>query len=120
MIHERDFLIAMDRGDKNINGIIKKTALATEHMKISTLLKSMQKAKVHLAVVVDEYGGTLGIVTMEDILEELGRQNLGRTRRSSGILREARPQHLQGWTGKRRLSDFFELSPVESGKKVRL
>ena len=71
MIHERDFLIAMDRGDKNVNGIIKKTALATEHMKISTLLKSMQKAKVHLAVVVDEYGGTLGIVTMEDILEEL-------------------------------------------------
>ena len=37
MIHERDFLIAMDRGDKNVNGIIKKTALATEHMKISTL-----------------------------------------------------------------------------------
>lgn len=71
MIHERDFLISLDRGDKNINGIIKKTALATEHMKISTLLRSMQKAKVHLAVVVDEYGGTLGIVTLEDILEEL-------------------------------------------------
>ena len=71
MIHERDFLIALDRGARSINGIIKKTALATEHMKISTLLKSMQKSKVHLAVVVDEYGGTLGIVTLEDILEEL-------------------------------------------------
>ena len=71
MIHERDFLIALDRGAKSVNNIIKKTALATEHMKISTLLKSMQKSKVHLAVVVDEYGGTLGIVTLEDILEEL-------------------------------------------------
>ena len=45
--------------------------IATEHMKISTLLKSMQRQKVHMAVVVDEYGGTLGIVTLEDILEEL-------------------------------------------------
>ena len=71
MIHERDFLIALDRGERSIRNIIKKTALATEHMKISTLLKSMQKSKVHLAVVVDEYGGTLGIVTLEDILEEL-------------------------------------------------
>lgn len=40
-------------------------------MKISALLKSMQRQKVHMAVVVDEYGGTLGIVTLEDILEEL-------------------------------------------------
>ena len=71
MIHERDFFTALDGGEKSILPIIKKTAIATEHMKISTLLKNMQKQKVHLAVVVDEYGGTLGIVTLEDILEEL-------------------------------------------------
>lgn len=71
MIHEKDFMIAFDRGDTSVKSIIKKTALATEHMRISTLLKNMQKSKVHLAVVVDEYGGTLGIVTLEDILEEL-------------------------------------------------
>ena len=39
--------------------------------KISDLLKLLQKNKAHIAVVLDEYGGTLGIVTMEDILEEL-------------------------------------------------
>lgn len=71
MIHEKDFLNAFERGDTNIRSIIKKTAIATEHMRVSTLLRSMQKSKVHLAVVVDEYGGTLGIVTLEDILEEL-------------------------------------------------
>ena len=38
---------------------------------ISLLLKKLQQAKTHVAVVVDEYGGTCGIVTMEDILEEL-------------------------------------------------
>jgi CBS domain containing-hemolysin-like protein len=43
----------------------------TEHAKISDLLRQLQKKKVHIAVVLDEYGGTLGIVTLEDILEEL-------------------------------------------------
>jgi CBS domain containing-hemolysin-like protein len=40
-------------------------------MKISVLLRTLQKQKVHMATVLDEYGGTLGIVTLEDILEEL-------------------------------------------------
>ena len=71
MIHEKDFLAAYDRGETSIAHLVKKVAVATEHMKISTLLKSFQKSKVHLAVVVDEYGGTLGIVTLEDVLEEL-------------------------------------------------
>ena len=71
MIHEKDFMAAFERGDSNIKGIIKKTVLATEHMRISTLLRSMQKSKVHMAIVIDEYGGTLGIVTLEDIIEEL-------------------------------------------------
>lgn len=71
MIHNIDFFTALERGDQNIKKVITPTAVATEHMKISTLLRSMQKQKVHMAVVVDEYGGTLGIATLEDILEEL-------------------------------------------------
>ena len=71
MIHEKDFFNAYVSGAKNIRNILTSTALATEHMQISVLLKSLQKQKVHMAVVIDEYGGTLGIVTLEDILEEL-------------------------------------------------
>lgn len=71
MIHNIDFFTALEKGEKSIKNYITPVAIATEHMKISTLLKSMQRQKVHMAVVVDEYGGTLGIVTLEDILEEL-------------------------------------------------
>lgn len=71
MIHNIDFFAALEKGETSIKNAISPTAYATEHMKISTLLKSMQKQKVHMAIVVDEYGGTLGIATLEDILEEL-------------------------------------------------
>ncbi|MBO4323533.1 MAG: HlyC/CorC family transporter [Clostridia bacterium] len=71
MIHEKDFFIALEKGAKNIKGIITSIAYATEHMKIPVLLRSMQRQQVHMAAVVDEYGGTLGLVTLEDILEEL-------------------------------------------------
>lgn len=71
MIHEKDFFNAYVSGAKNIKNILTTIAIATEHMQISVLLRSMQKQKVHMAVVIDEYGGTLGVVTLEDILEEL-------------------------------------------------
>ena len=69
--HDKDFFKEFLNGKKNIDGILQNAVYTTEHVKISALLKQLQKKKVHIAVVLDEYGGTLGIVTMEDILEEL-------------------------------------------------
>lgn len=71
MIHEKDFFCALQKGEKNINSMIKKVALVSPTMKISDLLKLLQKEKSHMAIVIDEFGGTEGIVTLEDILEEL-------------------------------------------------
>lgn len=70
-IHEKDFFKIYLSGKKEIDSIIQTATYTTEHVKISALLKQLQKKKVQIAVVLDEYGGTLGIVTMEDILEEL-------------------------------------------------
>ncbi len=70
-IHEKDFFNAYLSGKKGIDGILQSAYYTTEHAKISDLLRSLQKKKVHIAVVLDEYGGTLGLVTLEDILEEL-------------------------------------------------
>ncbi len=70
-IHQKDFYTAYLRGKKGIDGIMQNAVYTTEHIKISDLFKQLQKKKVHIAVVLDEYGGTLGLVTLEDILEEL-------------------------------------------------
>lgn len=70
-IHEKDFFTAYLTGKKNINDILQNAFYTTEHAKISVLLRQLQKKKVHIAIVLDEYGGTLGLLTLEDILEEL-------------------------------------------------
>ncbi len=70
-IHQKDFFFAYLNGKENIDDILQNAVYTTEHIKISALLKQLQKQRVHLAVVLDEYGGTLGVVTLEDILEEL-------------------------------------------------
>lgn len=70
VIHEKDFYKAYEEG-KGVADIMQKPFFASAQAKISKLLKTMQKKRVHMAVILDEYGGTQGIVTMEDILEEL-------------------------------------------------
>lgn len=71
VIHEKDFYALMHDGGTNIKGIIQSSVCVSSSMKISTVLRMLQKAKIHMAIVVDEFGGTEGIVTLEDILEEL-------------------------------------------------
>lgn len=70
-IHEKDFFNAYLSKKNNIDEILQNAFYTTEHVKISILLRQLQKKKTHIAVVLDEFGGTLGIVTLEDILEEL-------------------------------------------------
>lgn len=70
-IHEKDFYNSYLNGGKDIVGILAKVESASEHTKISDLLKTLQGKKCQIAVVYDEYGGVVGMVTIEDILEEL-------------------------------------------------
>ena len=70
-VHQKDFYVGCGITEKPLEEIIVPPLFVLENEPISRLLKTLQKAKTHVAVVVDEYGGTCGIVTMEDILEEL-------------------------------------------------
>ena len=70
IIHRTDFYNNYDM--ENISDLVlTKPVFVPTTMKLGALLKLLQKSKCHMAVVTDEYGGTYGIVTMEDILEEL-------------------------------------------------
>ncbi len=60
-----------NRAISDINGLVRKAMFTTETLNIDDLFKTMQSKKTQLAIVVDEYGQTVGIVTMEDILEEI-------------------------------------------------
>lgn len=71
VIHQRDFESARRRNLKSLRTVIKPVPMVSPDTKISKLLRILQKNKTHLAVVIDEFGGTEGIVTLEDILEEL-------------------------------------------------
>lgn len=71
VIHLKDFYTGNGITGKKIKEIISPTIFVLKNEKISPLLRQLQKNKSHIAVVLDEYGGTYGIVTMEDILEEL-------------------------------------------------
>jgi CBS domain containing-hemolysin-like protein len=67
----KDFYQEVMKGLKTPEQIVKPVVYVPKTIKITKLLKTLQEKKAHLAVVVDEHGGTLGIVTIEDIIEEL-------------------------------------------------
>ncbi len=72
ILSERDFYTALLKGEKiKIESLVKEPLYVSKTMKVNGLIRLMQKEKKHFAIVSDEYGGTSGIVTMEDALEEI-------------------------------------------------
>ena len=112
VLHEKDFHALMGKGEAGIQGALKKVVNTVPTAKISHLLRELQRRKTHIAVVVDEFGGTMGIVTMEDILEEL-----------VGDIWDEHDQVVQefvpleagayGVMGSADLDDFFDLFEVD-------
>lgn len=70
-IHEKNFFLAKVENKPNINDIIQPVLFTQEQVKVDDLLKHLQKNKSQIAIVIDEFGGTDGLVTMEDCIEEL-------------------------------------------------
>ena len=71
VIHEKDFHAARYHGQNDVSALVSNILYTTATTKISDLLRILQKAKAHMVIVVDEYGGTEGLCTLEDIVEEL-------------------------------------------------
>ena len=71
ILHEKDFYAATHEGKDRVEEMMKPALFAPATLKITKLLQLLQNSKNHMAVILDEFGGTEGIVTLEDVLEEL-------------------------------------------------
>jgi CBS domain containing-hemolysin-like protein len=73
MVHAKDVLDVLLRGQRDVllKTLLREVRFVPESKRVAELLREMQRDKVHLAMVVDEYGATVGLVTLEDLLEEL-------------------------------------------------
>jgi CBS domain containing-hemolysin-like protein len=73
VVHQRDLLIALEngRGNERVKAFAKKPLLVPEGLPADELLRAFQKARTHLALVIDDHGEAAGVVTLEDCLEEL-------------------------------------------------
>ncbi len=72
VLNSREFLINLnDNSDKSIKDMLRKPYFVPETIKADQLFSDMQKNKIHISIVIDEYGETRGIVTLEDLLEEI-------------------------------------------------
>lgn len=71
IITNKSFFKMLTNGGEDVSSIIQEVPHIADSKLISAALRDMQRSKVHLAVVIDQYGGTKGIITLEDIIEEL-------------------------------------------------
>lgn len=112
LIHERDFYGAYIRGEKDIKKSVQDIVFTTEYTRISSLMKQLQKQKIHMAAVSDEYGGLVGIVTLEDILEELV-GDIWDEHDEEEVLHGEIAKDEYWVDGKCSLEEFFELYDME-------
>ncbi|WP_168123524.1 hemolysin family protein [Paenibacillus sp. HB172176] len=72
ILSERDFFAALlQHQEADIRKLIRKPKFVVKSMKVSALLLELQKSNVHMSIVIDEFGGTSGLITLEDVLEQL-------------------------------------------------
>lgn len=108
VIHIKGFYELYNDNKTDIRPILQNSVCVSRNMKISALLRHMQKTKVHLAVVIDEFGGTEGIVTLEDIIEELVGEIYDEFDEEEILVKET-AQNVWTVSGAENLADLFEI-----------
>ena len=113
VINQKDLYNNNVKNIKEVEEIIKPVAYVSENLKASVLLKKMQAKRTHIAIVVDEYGGTTGLVTLEDIIEEIVGDIYDE--HDAVQLRDVRPSGKDAYlvAGGANLEDFFDMFDEE-------
>jgi CBS domain containing-hemolysin-like protein len=113
ILYSKDLLPHLDKKDTfKWQTLMRNPYFVPEQKKIDDLLKEFQANKNHLAVVIDEYGGTSGIVTLEDILEEVVGE-IDDEYDDTEVLYTVVNDHTIDFEAKILLSDFFKVAKIE-------
>jgi gliding motility-associated protein GldE len=113
ILYVKDLLPHINKQDKfNWEKLIREPFFVPETKKINDLLKEFQEKKIHLAIVVDEYGGTEGIVTLEDILEEVVGEITDESDEAEEFYRRI-DARTTVFDGKTLLNDFYKITELD-------
>lgn len=112
ILYVKDLLPHIQKRDFNWQSLIRPPFFVPEGKKINELLQDFQQTKIHLAIVVDEYGGMKGIVTMEDILEEVVGEITDESDEAEEFYKRL-DEHTYLFDGKTLLNDFFKVTELE-------
>ncbi|WP_350286465.1 gliding motility-associated protein GldE [uncultured Croceitalea sp.] len=113
VLYVKDLLPYIDRKSFNWISLIREPYFVPENKKLDDLLLEFQDQKKHLAVVVDEYGGTSGIVTLEDIIEEIV-GDISDEFDDEDLIFSKLDEHTYVFEGKTNLKDFYRVAKIEN------
>lgn len=115
MVHLRD-LMELDvehKGGKDLRSLMREILVVPENLSVASLLQIMKKKRTHLGVVIDEYGGTAGLVAMEDILEEIVGDIQDEHDEEEGVEVQRLPDGSYEFDGRVLLEDVADLLHIE-------
>lgn len=113
ILYVKDLLPHIDKPDFDWRTLIRKPFFVPQTKHINTLLEEFQQNKTHIAVVVDEFGGTAGIITMEDILEEIVGEITDEYDEDEGRMYVQINENTYLFEAKILLNDFFKIKGIQ-------
>ena len=116
LVLAKDLIAAQLRNpnETDMRGLAREAVFVPESKRVVELMREMQSSKSHLAIVVDEYGGTAGLVSLEDILEELIGEIVDEFDREESLVQE-QPDGSLVLSGRLPVDDFEELTGLSTG-----
>ena len=113
VLYAKDLLPYLNEKDFNWQQLIREPYFVPENKKLDDLLKEFQEKKNHLAIVVDEYGGTSGIVTLEDVIEEIV-GDISDEFDDEDLLYSKLDANNYLFEGKTNLKDFYKITEIDN------
>ncbi len=115
ILYVKDLMPYIDQNTLDWNSLLRKPYFVPENKKLDDLLNEFKEMKMHMAIVVDEYGGTSGLITLEDIIEEIVGE-ISDEFDDEGVIFSKLDDSTFVFEGKTALKDFYKAIKLENPK----